>query len=104
MGDGRTYASAARNPGELVSSGGASVRREEMEGVFNFAFRFPGLTVDSSENSFLVLGPDFGSRKESDDNEADESLRGVGGIGERGKGRSSSEKIERSSPFHWSPK
>ena len=98
MGDGRTYASAARNPGAFISSGGASVSFDEIEGVFNLSFRFPGFTVESSEKSLFVLGPAFWSKVVVD------SLVGVGGIGERGNGRSSKEKIDRSSPFHWSPK
>lgn len=71
-----------------------SVNLDEIEGVFNLAFRFPGLTVTSSEWSFLVFVPCFLSK------EAVEALDGVGGIGDSGRGRSSKEKIERSSPFH----
>ena len=92
MGEGRTYASAARNPGVFVNSG-ASVSLDDIEGVFKEAFRFPGFTVDSSEFSLLVLGPALSSVTV-------EPLVGVGGIGESGKGRSSREKMDRSSPFH----
>lgn len=98
MGEGRTYASAARNPGALVSSGGASETFEEIEGVFNWALMFPGLTVDSFENSFFVLGPAFGARLE------EESFAGEGGRGERGSALSSKENMDKSSPFHWSPR
>jgi hypothetical protein len=35
---------------------------DDIEGVLSLAFKLPGLTVDSSENSLLVLLPSFGSR------------------------------------------
>jgi hypothetical protein len=98
IGDGRTYASAARNPGALVSSGGPSVALEEIDGVFSLTFRLPGFTLETSEFSFLVFGPAFKT------NDVVELLVGEGGIGESGRGRSSSEKMDKSSPFHWSPK
>jgi hypothetical protein len=94
IGDGRTYASAARNPGALVSSGGASDAFEDMEGVLSLSLIFPGFTVDSIEKSFFARGPAFKPRLE------DESFVGEGGSGERGNGWSSKEKIDRSSPFH----
>ncbi len=97
IGDGRTYASAARKPGAFVSSGGASESFDEIDGVFSLALMLPGFTVDSSENSFLVFGPAFGTRL------VEEPFTGEGGIGESGKGRSSRENIDKSSPFHWSP-
>lgn len=93
IGDGRTYASAARKPGEFVNSGGLSVCCEDIEGVFSFDFRFPGFTVDWLEKSFLVVGPALSKVVE-------ESLVGVGGRGDNGSGRSSREKIDKSSPFH----
>lgn len=96
IGDGRTYASAARNPGEFVSSGGLSVTSDEIEGVFNLDFKLPGLIVDPSEISFFVLDP--ASKVVVD------AFIGVGGTAESGSGRSSREKIDKSSPFHWSPK
>lgn len=77
-----------------MSSGGASESLDEIDGVFKLALRLPGLTVDSSEFSLLVFGP---SRVVVD------SL-GVGGMGESGRGRSSRENIDKSSPFHWSPR
>lgn len=46
IGDGLTYASAARKPGAFVSSGGLSVACEEMEGVLSLSFRLPGCMVD----------------------------------------------------------
>jgi hypothetical protein len=60
--------------------------------------RFKGVTIVSPESSFLVLGPAVLSSVVVD------SLAGLRGKGESGSGRSSKEKIERSSPFHWSPK
>jgi hypothetical protein len=81
-----------------VSSGGASDAFEDMEGVLSLFLMFPGLTVDSFENSFFVLGPAFDPRLE------DESFVGDGGRGESGRGRSSNENIDKSSPFHWSPR
>jgi len=91
--DGRTYASAARKPGVFVSSGANSVTWEEMEGVFKLACRFPGFTPDSSELSnfdgnFLWVS------------DAVDSFVSECGMGETGKGRSSIEKMDKSSPFH----
>lgn len=80
IGEGRTYASAARKPGAFVSSGGTSVGLDKMEGVLSLSFMFPGLTVDSSENSLLVLGPAFGTKLVVDWFEGDR------GSGERGRG------------------
>jgi hypothetical protein len=95
VGDGRTYASAARNPGVLVSSGSSELF-EVIEGVLNFAFRFPGFTTDLSTFS-RALSPVCSSK------DAEDSFDGAAAPGERGSGMSSREKIERSSPFHLSP-
>lgn len=80
-----------------MSSGGLSVCFDEIEGVLSVAFKLPGFTVDSSEFCFLVFGPVVWSTSDELD-----SL-GVEGLASSGKGKSSREKIERSSPFHWSP-
>lgn len=77
-----------------MSSGGASEGFEEMDGVLSLSFMLPGLTVDSSEKSRFVLGPALGTRL------AVESVGGELGMGESGRGWSSREKMERSSPFH----
>lgn len=68
---------------------------DEIEGVLSLAFKLPGLTVDSSEFSFLVAAPAAFSSKEVVD-----SFLGVDGLDSRGSGRSSWEKIDKSSPFH----
>lgn len=77
-----------------MSSGGLSVCLDVIEGVFKAAFKLPGFTVDSSEFCFLVFGPAFWSTSDEVD-----SL-GMEGLGSSGSGKSSKEKIERSSPFH----
>ena len=102
MGLGRTYASAARKPGVLPISDGVFDLRDEIEGVKSLFFRVSGMTGDVSverlsENAGELLST-----------ETVEAL-GVGpgtsefGSGWRGRGLSSSEKIERSSPFQRSP-
>jgi hypothetical protein len=63
-----------------------------------FCLKFPGFTFNSAESSLLIPGPGFCTRLEVD------PFEGVGGTVESGRGRSSKEKIDRSSPFHWSPK
>jgi hypothetical protein len=72
---------------------------DEIEGVLSLAFKLPGLTVDSSESSFLVVA----AAAAFSTNEVVDSFLGVGGVASRGSGRSSREKIDKSSPFHWSP-
>lgn len=64
-----------------MSSGGTSVAFEEIEGVFSLSLMLPGLTVDSSENSLFVLGPDLGTKLV-----VDWLFEGVGGIGDSGRG------------------
>lgn len=81
-----------------MSSGGDSETFEEIEGVFSWDLMFPGLTVDSFENSLFVLGPAFDARL------AEELFAGEGGRGDSGSGLSSNENIDKSSPFHWSPR
>lgn len=94
IGEGRTYASAALNPGAFVSSGGVSEILEDIDGVVNLFLMFPGLIVAWLENSFLVLGSAFDLAEEDESTDEDR------GTGERGNGLSSKEKIDRSSPFH----
>lgn len=79
-----------------MSSGGASLAfaSDEIEGVFNLSFRLPGFTADSSENAFFDIGPALWTKLVVD------PLEGEGGSGDRGKGWSSNEKMDKSSPFH----
>ena len=96
-GAGRTYASAARYPGALVSSGGFRLdRSDEIEGFVNVRFRFPGVTVVPSSTSLR------GVPVPAADGDV---VSGVGGgSAVTGSVWSSTEKMDRSSPFHWSPR
>ncbi len=100
MGEGRTKASAARKPGVLpISAGVSDLRSEDIEGVLRVAFRDEGeIEGECSwerewenegevESTFFILGA------------GEEEL----GWGCRGRGLSSREKMERSSPFQRSP-
>ena len=102
MGEGRTYASAARKPAAAVRAGspGKSLlgRLETMDGVLRFTFRLVGLIADPLEYPRFMLGEESSARL------VDDLLDGVGGRCERGRGRSSNEEMDRSSPFHWSPR
>lgn len=100
IGDGRTYASAARKPGAFVSSGGdwPAENFEDIEGVLNRLLRLLGFTVASSENSFLVLGPASATRFVEEPFGGDDGIER--GRGDKGRGLSSRENIDRSSPFH----
>ena len=71
----------------------ASVTCEEMDGVFRLACKFPGFTFKSSELSNLEVNFFWAS-------DVVDSFNREWGIGETGRGRSSSEKMDRSSPFH----
>ena len=102
IGLGRTYASAARKPGVLPISDGVFDLCDEMEGVESLVFRVSGMTGDVSVERLSENAGEFRST------ETVEPL-GVGpgtselGSGWRGRGLSSSEKMERSSPFQRSP-
>lgn len=102
IGLGRTYASAARKPGVLPISDGVFDFCDEMEGVESLFFRVSGMTGDASVERLSEKAGEFLST------ETVEAL-GVGpgtselGSGWRGRGLSSSEKMERSSPFQRSP-
>lgn len=99
---GRTYASAARKPGVLTISDGVFDFCDEMEGVESLFLKVSGITGDVSVERLSEYAGEFLST------ETVEAL-GVGpgtselGSGWRGRGLSSSEKMERSSPFHRSP-
>ena len=102
IGLGRTYASAARKPGVLPISDGVYDLCDDMEGVESLFFKVSGITGDASVERLSENAGEFRST------ETVEPL-GVGpgtselGSGWRGKGLSSSEKMERSSPFQRSP-
>jgi hypothetical protein len=89
IGEGRTYASAARKPGTAVRAGSLGVsllrRSETMDGVLRLTFMLAGLIADSSEYPRSVSGEEFSARLVED------LLDEVGGRCERGRGRSSSE-------------
>lgn len=102
IGLGRTYASAARKPDVLPISDGVFDFCSEMEGVESLVFKVSGMTGDVSVERLSENAGEFLSK------ETVEAL-GVGlgtselGSGWRGRGLSSSEKMERSSPFQRSP-
>ncbi len=91
MGEGRTYASAALYPGLLVKSSSEVGVVEDIDcGEIVFWIFFASIII-----SLPKLGRPW---------EARELVEAEKGSGEEGKGLSSSETMERSSPFHWSPR
>ena len=102
MGLGRTYASAARKPGVLAISDGVFDFCDVMEGVESLFFKVSGMTGPVSVERLSENAGEFLSKDTVD---AWGSGPGTSelGSGWRGRGLSSSEKIERSSPFQRSP-
>lgn len=102
IGLGRTYASAARKPGVLLISAGVFDFCDEMEGVESLFFKVSGMTGDVSVERLCEKA---GELLFTETVEALEVGPGTSelGSGWRGRGLSSSEKIERSSPFQRSP-
>lgn len=102
IGLGRTYASAARKPGVLPISDGVFDLCDVMEGVESLSFKVSGMTGAVSVERLSENAGEFLST---------ETVEAVGvgpgtselGSGWRGRGLSSSEKIDRSSPFQRSP-
>ena len=99
IGLGRTYASAARKPGVLPISDGVFDTCDEMEGVVSVFFKFSGLTGDASVEWLSENAGEFLSTETLGFGPGTSEL----GSGWRGRGLSSSEKMERSSPFQRSP-
>lgn len=98
MGVGRTKASAARYP---AVPDGCGV--EEIEALVMVRLRLAGVTPVSESASLrdsVGEGAPVESRSLIDVSAAGS---GLGGRGDTGSGLSSTEKIDRSSPFHWSP-
>lgn len=91
MGAGRTYASAARYPGVFVSSGFIPEASDDIEGFVRARFRLLGVTEISSSASVLVEPVTVFDKP-------------VGGRFETGRLWSSTETMDKSSPFHWSPR
>lgn len=93
IGAGRIYASAARYPGVLVSSGLGFGGSDDIEGFVRVCLRLVGVTEISSSTSALVEAVvAFG--------ELAGAMICVRGRQETGSVWSSTEKMDRSSPFH----
>lgn len=94
VGVGRLYASAALYPGVLVNSGFLRDGSDDMDGDERSSFRVVGETDAIEDGGSLSSGCVCSSRESLDEFGNGEDEHG------EGNGMSSTEKIDRSSPFH----